>query len=270
MKERPVAIITGAANGIGRATAAKFAAKSYAVAMVDIDGGGLKKAQQELQAKGMQVLPVEGDLQQPAFLEQIVQQTIDKWGRLDVLINNAAWRTLETMRTISLENWDKAIRINLTAPAFLARHSAAVMEKNKTKGVIVNISSVMSARVAGTSPAYIASKGAIESLTYELASLYGPSGIRVVAINPGNVETQLSNDYADKHGNNISRTLIENMHASTPLGRSASPEEIAHAAFWLCSAEASFITGTSLLVDGGFLHNFNSYPMKKIQFPGEF
>jgi len=270
MSEKPVAIITGAANGIGRTTAEKFAEKGYAVTMVDIDGDNLNKARQELQVKGVQVLSIEGDLQQPAFLEQIVQQTVDKWGRVDALVNNAAWRTVETMRTISLENWDKAIRINLTAPAFLAKHAAVVMERNKTKGVIVNISSVMSARAAGTSPAYIASKGAIESLTYELASLYGPSGIRVVAIRPGNVETQLSSDYTVREGNNISRTLVDHMHASTPLGRSASPEEIARVVVWLCSAEASFVTGSTLLVDGGFFHNFNSYQMKKLQFPGEF
>ena len=80
----------------------------------------------------------------------------------------------------------------------------------------------------------------------------------------------MSSDYTDREGNNISRTLVDHMHASTPLGRSASPEEIARVVVWLCSAEASFVTGSTLLVDGGFFHNFNSYQMKKLQFPGEF
>src|SRR5690606_41436409 len=98
----------------------------------------------------------------------------------------------------------------------------------------------------------------------------GPSDIRAFTTRPGNVETQLSRDYTDREGNNIGRTLGDHVHASTPLGRSASPEEIARVVVWLCSAEASFVTGTTLLVDGGFFHNFNSYQMKKLQFPGEF
>ena len=270
MKDKRVVIITGAANGIGKATALKFAAARYAVALVDIDGRGLKQLTPALDCIGADHLFIEGDLQDSDFLRRIVDTTADKWGRIDALINNAAWRTLETMRSISIENWEKTIKINLTAPAFLARHVAAVMEKRHTPGVIINVSSVMSQRAGGTSPAYVTCKGAIDSLTYELATLYGPGGIRVIAINPGNVDTNLSNDFTDEKGNNISRQLVDQMNNSTPLQRSASADEIAKVALWLCSADASFVTGTSILVDGGFFHNFNSYPMKKLQFPNEF
>jgi NAD(P)-dependent dehydrogenase (short-subunit alcohol dehydrogenase family) len=199
-----------------------------------------------------------------------VESTVKKWKRIDVLINNAAWRTIETMRSISVETWEKTLKINLTAPAFLAKHTAAVMEEKNIAGVIINISSVMSQRAGGNSPAYIVCKAGLEGLTYELAVLYGPKGIRVIAINPGNIETNLSSDYKDEKGNNISEKLVNYVNDSTPLKRSGNAEEIANVSYWLSTKEASFITGTSILVDGGFFHNFNGYQMKKLQFPKEF
>lgn len=268
MKQRPVVIITGAANGIGRATALKFASHGYALALVDIDLQGLNTLKEEV--KSPDLLCLHGDLEDFNFVQSIVKSTVDDLGRVDVLINNAAWRTIETMRTISLEHWEKAIRINLTVPAFLAKHAAAVMEEMKIPGVIINISSVMSQRAGGNGPAYIVSKGGIESLTYELAVLYGPRGIRVVAIRPGNIETSLSSDYRNESGDNISKDLVDHMNDSTPLGRGGNPDEIAGVCYWLSSKDASFITGTSILVDGGFFHNFNSYRMKKLQYPREF
>lgn len=271
MKNKKVVIITGAAGGIGLATAKKFAANNFCIALSDINHDGLNKAVDILE-KNYQAdcLACYGNLEDINYIENIVQQTIAKWGRIDVLVNNAAWRTIETMRTVSLENWEKTLRINLTAPAFLSKYVAKTMEENKIAGVIINISSMMSQRAGGTSPAYIACKGGIESLTYELAVLYGPKGIRVVGVNPGNIETNLSSDYKDEAGNNISEQLTDHMNDNTPLQRAGSPDEIANACYWLSSDEASFITGTSILVDGGFLHNFNAYKMKNLQYPKEF
>ena len=137
-------------------------------------------------------------------------------------------------------------------------------------GVIINLSSIMAERAGGTSPAYVASKGALLSLTYEMAALYGPSRIRVLAVCPGNVVTQMSQDYTDDRGENISQRLKEEMEGMTPLRRSAAPQEVADAVYWLSSEEAAFMTGTSLVIDGGFSHNFNSYKAKKLQFPGAF
>lgn len=270
MKEKPVVIITGAANGIGKATAVKFASKGCALALVDIDAKGLENLAKAPEIAGCEFLCIDGDLQNPDFSRVIVESTVKKWERIDVLINNAAWRTIETMRSISLETWEKTLKINLTAPAFLAKYTAAVMEEKNIPGVIINISSVMSQRAGGISPAYIACKGGIESLTYELAVLYGPKGIRVIAINPGNIDTNLSSDYRDKKGNNVSETLVDYVNDIAPLKRSGNAEEIANVSYWLSTKEASFITGSSILVDGGFFHSFNSYQMKKLQFPQEF
>ena len=271
MENKKVVIITGAAGGIGLATAKKFAENNFCIALSDINQNGLNKAMEILEKEYQaDCLVCHGNLEDINYVKDIVDQTIQKWGRIDVLINNAAWRIIETMRTISAENWEKALRINLTAPAFLAKYAAGAMEENKIAGVIINISSVMSQNAGGYGPAYIACKGGIESLTYELSALYGPKGIRVVAVNPGNIETNLSSDYVDEAGNNISERLKNHMNDNTPLQRAGNPEEIANVCYWLSSNEASFITGTSILVDGGFFHNFNAYKMKKLQFPNEF
>lgn len=271
MKNKKVVIITGAAGGIGFAAAKKFAEKNFCIALADINQEGLYECVDILEKEcKADCLVCHGNLEELNYIKSIVDETIQKWGRVDVLVNNAAWRTIETMRTISLDNWEKALRINLTAPAFLAKYVAAAMEKNSIAGVIINIASVMSQRAGGNSPAYIACKGGLESLTYELAVLYGPKKIRVIAVSPGNIETNLSSDYKDGSGANISRQLKDHMNENTPLRRAGDPGEIANACYWLSSDESSFITGTSILVDGGFFHNFNAYKMKNLQYPNEF
>jgi NAD(P)-dependent dehydrogenase (short-subunit alcohol dehydrogenase family) len=148
--------------------------------------------------------------------------------------------------------------------------AAEKMEKNQKGGVIINLSSIMADRAGGNSPAYVASKGALLSLTYEMAALYGPSHIRVLSICPGNVSTQMSQDFTDERGENFSQILKQEMEGMTPLQRSAGPQEIANAVYWLGTEEAAFVTGTSLVIDGGFSHNFNSYTSKKLQFPKSF
>ncbi|MDN3687056.1 SDR family NAD(P)-dependent oxidoreductase [Cyclobacterium jeungdonense] len=264
-----VIIITGASRGIGRAVAQKFACKGDFIALVADQKDELEESAALIKNADNYLL-LHGDLADDDFLKQVVDDTLAKWGRIDVLVNNAAWRTLETLRTISLENWEKTLKICLTAPVFLSKLVAANMEKNGSKGVIIHISSIMADRAGGTSPAYVASKGALLSITYEMAALYGPSGIRVIAICPGNVHTRMSQDFTDSEGENISEGLVGDMENLTPLQRSATPEEIANGVFWLSSEEASFVTGTSLVIDGGFTHNFSSYKNKHSQFPKEF
>ena len=270
MKEYPVVIITGAAGGIGKATALKYAMNGYALTLADIDEVELGLLQNMLQEIKCDFICLLGDLQDHQFIKDIIDQTLQRWGRIDTLVNNAAWRTIETMRHISLETWERTIKICLTAPAFLAKYAATAMEENQIEGTIINISSIMSHRAGGYSPAYIACKGAIESLTYELAVLYGAKGIRVVAVSPGNIQTNLSGDYTDGDANNISERISVNMNESAPLQRAGTPDEIANVIFWLSSGDASFVTGTSIMVDGGFACNFSSYQIKKLQFPKEF
>lgn len=269
--ENKVAIISGASSGIGFETALLMAARGYQLTVMGRTEKDLVAVQKSIAQKfGTQVHIMAGDLADHHYWESVINKTVERWGRIDALVNNAAWRTIETIDTISLTDWEQTIRVCLTAPAFLIKHAAAVMSRQPDGGVVINISSVMSQRAGGYSPAYIASKGALESLTYELATRYGPQGIRVVGVNPGNVETAMSADYKDHAGTNVSSRLEEEMNNMTPLGRAAQPREIAEVIVWLASEAASFITGTTILADGGFTHNFNSYTSKKLQFPNEF
>lgn len=270
-KAYKVAIVTGATRGIGRSTALLLAEKGYHVALVGRNEEELAEVKILIeQSSNKQAIVCAGDLADTLFWDKIIADTIQTWNRIDLLVNNAAWRSIETMSEIDLDNWDKTIRICLTAPAFLAKKVAVCMQQQGGGGAIINLSSVMSQRTGGYSPAYAVCKGGIESLTYELAALFGPSNIRVVCVNPGNVQTDMSADYKDDQGNNVSAQLVADMDNHTPLGRAATPDEIAKAIVWLAMDEASFITGTTLLVDGGFTHNFNSYSMKKLQFPNQF
>ena len=262
-----VAIVTGASRGIGKSIAFKLLDQGYYVSVISNDRDELNEAFAEVSEE--RVLIQEGDLIDLDFAHRVVERTVELWGRIDVLINNAAWRVSETLRTMSFENWEKTIRICLTTPTFLAKWVAPYMEKQH-RGVIVNISSIMADLPGGTGAAYIASKGAILSLTYEMAALLGPSGVRVVAVSPGNIKTQLSQDFINAEGENISETLIKDFEIHTPLQRSGHPNEVAAAVAWLCSDEAAYITGTNLTIDGGFSRNFNSYHLKKIQFPDQF
>jgi NAD(P)-dependent dehydrogenase (short-subunit alcohol dehydrogenase family) len=273
MKEIKVALITGAAGGIGRTIAMRFYKEGYLLALSDANETGLKELEDELckiDNSEDKLILLPGDLADMKYLSSLTQKCREKWNRLDVLVNNAVWRTHDTMRTITEENWDLTLKIGLTAPAFLAKWSAELMEEKGIHGVIINISSVQAHRAGGTSPAYVACKGGMESLTYDLASLYGPSGIRVVGVAPGNTLTTLSSDFVNESGDNLSEKFKNYMEDQTPLKRSAQPEEIANVVFWLGTSEASFVNGTTIEADGGFRHGFGANSLKNLQFPCQF
>lgn len=265
-----VAVVTGAAGGIGKAIAEKYTNEGYAVVWVDIDCSKLKENKDLLKNADSHHLFLEGNLEDIYFLQDIVNKSMTKWGQIDVLVNNAVWRKPETLTHTSLEDWNRTIAVNITAPAFLSKFIAKALLLKKQNCVFVNISSIMSHMVSGYASAYTVCKGALESLTYELATLYGSHGFRSVALRPGSVITCLSNDYTDPDGENLSNSILAEIEGRTPLGRSANPKEIAEAVFWLSSPQASFITATTLDIDGGLLRNFNSYALKKRLKPNEF
>src|SRR5690606_21299936 len=273
MRPRKVALITGAAGGLGKAIAHRLFREGFHLALSDIDEDGLKNLQQELIHEGNKAVQVKvfpGDLSDLKYGQSLVDACEHHWNRLAVLVNNAVWRTHDNMRTISEETWHKIVQIGLTAPAFLIKWATALMEAYHIAGTVVNISSIQAERTGGTSPAYVACKGAMNSLTYDLAALYGKIGIRVVGVAPGNVVTPLSNDFMDATGENISQLLKEYMEDQTPLQRSADPIEIANVVFWLTTSEASFVNGTIITVDGGFSHGFGSNKLKNKLNPNQF
>ena len=248
--EGRVALVTGASAGIGAAVAEEFVARGHAVGIVGRDVARLDEVRRRLEASGGRVLAVSGDLADLGFAESAVRQVAAAFGRLDVLVNNAAARELATMREITPAEWDRTIRVCLTTPAFLARWSAEEMEKHGG-GVIVNVGSMMSRQAHGVSPAYVSCKGAMESLTYDLAALYGPAGIRVVTVAPGAIDTAMSRDFVgnDEPSEDPIREFSESM---AMLGRWGRPEEVARAIAWVASDEASYLTGTTLVLDGGW------------------
>jgi 3-oxoacyl-[acyl-carrier protein] reductase len=268
MADARIAIVTGASRGIGAATAREFASRGYSVTLVGQDHEALAEVKRHVEAFAVETLVYVGDLANLEFAESVVSGTIERWGRVDVLVNNAAWREIATMRTIGLDSWEKTLRVCLTAPAFLARWAAADME-SRGSGVIVNISSIMSKQAAGFCPAYIACKGALDALTYELAALYGPAGLRVLGINPGAIDTAMSRQLGevDSNDDEAVRQFSEDM---IMLRRWGASEEIARAVAWVASDEASYLTGTSIVIDGGWQRQHFPYSLKHQQLPAQF
>ena len=266
MAERNVAMITGAAKGIGAATSHELARRNYDLALLDIDAAGLEQTSEVARQFGATVYAWPGDLADLDYAEAAVRQASERFGRLDLLVNNAAWRKVETMRQTDVETWDRTLRICLPAPAFLARWAAEVMERQR-RGVIINISSIRSMSADGTAAAYVACKGAIDALTYELASLYGPRGVRVLAVNPGGIDTDLSADLAAP---GVIHKVIDTFVDRVPLGRMGRPEEIARMVAMLASDDASYVTGTTIVADGGYSRNATSLRLRHEMNPEQF
>jgi len=269
MNERPVAIITGAAGGIGGETAVCFAERGYDCVLLALPGDNLEPVTSRIEKAGGQFLSCLGDLSDLDYAKSAVDQCMSSWGRVDVLVNNAAWREITTMRNIELSSWETTLRVCLTAPAFLSRWCAEHMEP-VGKGVIINISSIQSQMAAGICPAYVAAKGALDSLTYELATLYGPAGIRVISVNPGAIDTAMSQDIATDQQLSTGDKIRQVSEDMIPLRRWAQPQEIAKTIVMLTSDDASYLTGTSITVDGGWKQQCSPYSIKSLQLPDQF
>jgi 3-oxoacyl-[acyl-carrier protein] reductase len=264
-----VALLTGAAGGIGRAAALELSRRGYALALVDTNSAGLAALADELRPCGREPLILSGDLGDMAFAESTIRETVRRFGRLDLLVNNAAWRELASMRRISLESWDKTLRVCLTVPAFLARWAAETMER-QGRGTIINISSIRAFQPDGIAAAYAVAKGGLDALTYDLANLYGRAGIRVLAISPGAIETELSRDYSTDSGESLTADLKRTSEDMIPLGRWGRPEEIARMIALLAGDEASYLTGTTIVVDGGWTRNGTPQSLKRKMSPDDF
>ena len=243
-----VAIITGAATGIGRASALLFAQAGARVALADAREPELARTAAEVRAAGGEATAIAADLARPDDCAAVVASAVRAFGRLDVLLNNAGVGTMVvggTVETIGLEHWDLAQDVNVRAIYLVSR--AAVPHMRSAGGSIVNISSVSAFRgsVGRPSHAYAASKGAVLALTHAMAASYGRDGIRVNAICPGTIRTRLTADIVDR----VERASKEGH--GIPLGRVGEPEDIARCALFLASDDASFISGAHIVADGG-------------------
>jgi NAD(P)-dependent dehydrogenase (short-subunit alcohol dehydrogenase family) len=253
--ENKVAIVTGAGKGIGWGIAKVFSQEGAKVVIVDWDEKAGEKSAEEIRQSGGDALFVNCDVSNEEQVKAMVQATLDKYGRIDVLVNNAGIGVYKPLLEATSDDWDHCLAVNLKGVFLCSKYAIPHMQA-VGKGAIVNISSVHShATVNGVAP-YAASKGGITALTRNMAIDYGPA-IRVNAIAPGWVLTPLIQSIFDSYDDPAEQQrLVEQRQVMKRIGR---PEDIGHAAAFLTSDEASFITGTQLFVDGGLTAQLESW-----------
>jgi len=239
----PVAVVTGGARGIGLAIAQWFLAHGYRVALIDIDAQTLARADVAL-AEPERVLALHGDVSRPDQVAAAMQAVDERFGRIDALVNNAGVAVFKPILQTSFEEWRHVLGTNLDG-AFLCTQAAAPVMLRGGGGSVVNIASISGLRASTLRVAYGTSKGALIHLTKQQAIELGDAGIRVNAVAPGPVETEMARQVH-------STSIIADYFDAIPLNRYGTPTEVAAAVGFLCSAAASYINGQVLAVDGGF------------------
>lgn len=245
--ELPVALVTGAARGIGLAIARLFLQRGHRVALLDNDEATLARAEAALRHEGFAeslAMAVPADVSHPQQVDAAVARTLAHFGRIDALVNNAGVAVFKPIGETTFDEWRHVMATNLDG-AFLMTQAVVPVMLEEAGGAIVNIASISGLRASTLRVAYGTSKAALIHLTKQQAVEYGNAGIRVNAVAPGPVETAMA---AAVH----TPAIRADYHDSIPLARYGSEEEIAEAVFFLCSPRASYINGQTLAADGGF------------------
>jgi len=244
--EGRVALITGAASGIGKVTAQRLADEGAAVLVTDIQIDAGEETVRELVAAGARAAFVKHDVTSETDWEAAVAQAVEDFGGLDILVNNAGMGDIKPIEETTLAEWDRTVAIDQTG-VFLGMKIAAPELKKSQHASVVNISSIFgSSGGFGVSPAYHAAKGAVRTLTKNVALHWATEGVRVNSVHPGFIATPILEQSRNT-------PIWDGMTALTPMGRLGRPEDIAAGVAYLASDDAAFITGLELYIDGGYM-----------------
>ena len=239
-------LVTGGGSGIGRAVSLAFAREGAGVGVVDIDAGRAEEVAAEVRRLGRKALACRADVAQPAQARAAVERAVGELGGIDILVNSAGVREIVPFLELSFDEWQRVVGTNLDGVFLFSQAVARHMVAAGGGGKIVNLTSVAGVMAVPNRAAYVSSKHAIVGLTREMAMELGDKNIQVNAVAPGVVETAMTASY---FGN---PELVASLRRAHPAGRWAKPEEIASVVLFLASDEAAFITGATVLVDGGF------------------
>ena len=237
-----VAIVTGATQGIGRAGALRFAKEGAKVVCAGRNATKGEAVVEEIKAMGGEAIFVQTDIKSEADMDKLLKATIDAYGRLDILYNNAGIAYSEDLFQYDQVKWDELIEVNLRAPYLLCKKALPLLLE--TKGNILNTSSISGLKAQHRGYAYNASKTALIRITEIMALEFAPQGVRVNAICPGVTKTDILATVAPEQ--------LEQLAMAIPMGRLGEPEEIAAAAVFMVSDDASYMTGQALAIDGGY------------------
>jgi NAD(P)-dependent dehydrogenase (short-subunit alcohol dehydrogenase family) len=242
-----VALVTGGASGIGAATARLLARDGAAVAVADFDAKRAEEVATELRANGARAVAISVDVAQPPQVEAMVQRTLAELGRLDALVNSAGISPpMLATHTYPLAEWDRCLAINLSGTFYAIRAALPALLASGGGGAIVNVSSMMGQIAHPGIPAYVATKHGVVGLTKVIALEYAQQGIRCNAVLPGNTDTPMTRGA-------MTPDVFAAVGRVAPIGRYGTADEIAELIAFLCSPRASFITGASVVADGGFV-----------------
>lgn len=241
-----VALITGAASGIGKATALRLASEGAKVAVSDIQVEAGEAVAASIVADGGSAVFIPLDVTDEAAWTAAIDRVVHEFGRLDILVNNAGVGDLAALEDTPLSTWERTIAITQTS-VFLGSKAASAALKASGHGSVINISSIFGASGGfGSTPGYHAAKGAVRTLTKSIALGWATEGVRVNSVHPGFIDTPILDQAKGTEFEDVMVSL-------TPMGRLGQPEEIAAAVAWLASDDASFVTGSEVYVDGGYM-----------------
>jgi|SRR5690554_1000522 len=241
--EKRVVIATGAASGLGEATAIEFAKEGAHVVLSDISDKG-KEVSDRLNNEGYSTIFVKADVADEKDVINLVNQAVEKFGKLDVMFANAGINIEATVENLELDDWQKVIDVNLKSVYLSNKYAIKQFRKQGTGGAIINTGSIHSLMARQGLAAYSASKGGVKMLTQQVASEVAKDGIRANAIAPGYIQTPLINT--------LSQDVIDSLVSLHPIGRLGQPIEVARTVLFLASDDASFISGVTLPIDGGY------------------